>query len=144
MSDSEDVVQDALLAIAGKYKDIEIRKSFAAWAYKILENKIMDYFKVQRRRESLMDEESEQIGTTAAFELDPIARRRILECLKSVGQVNERFARILNLHYQGYTTEEVCRKMNIKRNYYYVVLSRARSLLSACLDKGDTLQHEQM
>ncbi len=141
-SDSEDIVQNTLLTIANKYRNIDFSGSFAAWAYKVLENKIGDYFKVQRRRESKMDDESEQIGTTASLELDSITKRQMLECLKKVGQANERFARILNLHYQGYTTDEVCLRMDIKRGYYYVVLSRARSMLSACLEKGDVPQHE--
>jgi RNA polymerase sigma factor (sigma-70 family) len=141
-ADSEDIVQNTLLTIANKYKDIDFRTSFAGWAFKVLENKIGDYFKVQRRRESRMDSNSEQIGTTASLELDSITKRQMLECLKKVGQANERFARILNLHYQGYTTDEVCRKMGMKRGYYYVVLSRARSILSACLEKGDIPQHD--
>lgn len=141
-ADSEDIVQNTLLTIANKYKDIDFRTSFAGWAYKVLENKIGDYFKVQCRRESNLGGESEQLGTTSSPELESITKRQMLACLKKVGQANERFARILNLHYQGYTTGEVCQKMDLKRGYYYVVLSRARSMLSACLETGDIPDHE--
>ena len=122
-------MQNALLTIANKYREIDFSRSFAGWAYRVLENKIGDYFKVQRRRESRLEKESEQAGITNSLELDSITKRQMLECLKKVGQANDRFARILNLHYQGYSTDEVCHRMDLKRGYYYVVLSRARSML---------------
>jgi RNA polymerase sigma-70 factor (ECF subfamily) len=141
-SDSEDIVQNALLTIAAKYKDIDFHRSFTGWAYKVLENKIGDYFKVQRRRESKLEQESDQAGAADSSQLDALTRRQMLDCLRKVGKANGRFARILNLHYQGYSTDEICRKLELKQGYYYVVLSRARSMLEMCLEKGDIADHE--
>ena len=47
----KDVVQDALMAIAKEYKEITIEKSFSAWAYKVLDNRILSYIKKKRQQE---------------------------------------------------------------------------------------------
>ena len=64
-------------------------------------------------------------------------KEQLLFCLERVGQSNRRYARILNLYYQGYTTDEVCLRLGINANHSYVALWRARSLLEICLEKGD-------
>ena len=68
---------------------------------------------------------------------DPSFKRRLLDCLKKVNQTNTRHARILNLHYQGYTVTDICGKFKITRNNVYIILSRARLMLKVCLEKGD-------
>jgi RNA polymerase sigma factor (sigma-70 family) len=130
------------MTIASKYQNIDFRASFASWAYKVLENKMRDYFKTQHRHDSKFERVSEPIPTRVSQDLDPITRRQMLECLRKVGQANGRFARILNLHYQGYSTDEICRKLNLTQSYFYVVLSRARSMLAICIEKGDIADNE--
>ncbi|MCP4703685.1 MAG: hypothetical protein GY865_03665, partial [candidate division Zixibacteria bacterium] len=49
---------------------------------------------------------------------------------------NRRHARILNLHFLGYTTEEICSRLEITKTNMYSLLSRARSMLELCLNKG--------
>ena len=134
--DAEDIVQSALTTIAEKFREIEYRTSFAAWAYKVLENKLRDYYKSQRRKKTHFERVSEPTGEGVALNVDPTVRQQMLECLKKVGQANTRFARIINLHYQGYTTEEICRRLSLQRGYFYVVLSRARTMLEQCLEHG--------
>ena len=137
--DSEDIVQNALMTIAKRYRNIDFQVSFASWSYKVLSNKMLDYFKTQRGRERNLQSASLESERATPQDLHPDTRQQMLDCLKKVGRANGRFARILNLHYQGYNTGEICHKLGLKRSYFYVVLSRARSMLEACLEEGDVI-----
>lgn len=135
--DREEVLQNALLTVAEKFKSSSIESSFAGWACSVLNNKVMDYVKYKKVRGGTVSSDSIIEGKSAPSGADPLLKVRLLECLKKIGGVNARFARILNLHYQGFATEEICGKLDIKQNHFYVILSRARSMLSVCLSKGD-------
>ncbi len=138
--DREEVVQDALATIAAKYMSVQIETSFAGWAHKVLSNKILDYYKSKRVRA----ERQVAIEVAETFPGSPAVRpelkKRLLACLRKLHGVNCLHARVLNLHYQGYTTEEICSKLSISSGNLYVMLSRARTLLQLCLEKGDVEQ----
>jgi RNA polymerase sigma-70 factor (ECF subfamily) len=125
------------MTIAKKYREMEFTTSFAAWAYKVLNHKILDYFKAKRVRVEAQARMVDEKKPDVMSQPDPALKRQLLMCLKEVSGANSRHARILNLHYQGYTTDEICRKLDLKPGNFYVVLSRARSMLELCLEKGD-------
>jgi RNA polymerase sigma factor (sigma-70 family) len=135
--DAEDIVQDTLATIAGKYKGIDFETSFAAWAYRILENKILEYYRKKQCHESKFAQISSTGSDSFLCEPDPIFQDKLLNCLKMINTANNRHARVLNLRYQGYTTGEICDRLEMTRNSMYTVLSRARSMLKLCLHKGD-------
>lgn len=131
--DAEEIVQDALTKIAMKYKDIEFTESFTAWAYFILKCGIIDHLRSKQRRED-RDARMKQMGRwQASSNPNPTFETRLLDCLKKVSRANIRYARMLNLHYQGYTTGEICEKVKITSNNFYVTLSRARAIMVECL-----------
>jgi len=133
--DTEEVVQDALLTIATKYRDVEIESSFAGWAYRVLQNKIMDYVKKRSTRRRLDEQWNRDGQERAAVTPDPDLRSRLIDCFRKLARRNSRHARILNLHYQGFASPEICRKLGITENNLYVLLSRARRALELCLGK---------
>jgi RNA polymerase sigma-70 factor (ECF subfamily) len=133
--DAEEIVQDTLMAIARKYKKVGLITNFTAWAYKALENNLLYYYRTKQSR-------AEKVKQMAAnpemsFTPAPELRHQLLECLKKMNRINTRYARILNLHYQGYAVKEICQKLKITENNVYIILSRARSMLKSCLEKGD-------
>lgn len=135
--DAEEAAQEALMTVFREYKKITISASFSSWAYKVLDNKILTYVQKRRReterRGNLMESHSNQTGISD----DPEFKRRLLTCLQKIASSNLRYARILNLHYQGFTTDDICARMDISAGNLYTTLSRARSLLEFCLDRGD-------
>ena len=135
--DSEEIVQDTLTAIAAKYEGIDFEISFAAWAYKVLENKILHYYRTKRCRDSKFAQTENGESLAVSHATNPDLKRSLLGCLKKISGVNRRHARILNLRYQGFSTEEICGKLEVSRNNVYILLSRARSMLKLCLEKGD-------
>jgi RNA polymerase sigma factor (sigma-70 family) len=136
--DAKDVVQDALSVIAKEYRSVDIEKSFAAWAHKVLDNRILAYIKANQKRRTRIAsalESPDQPDLSASF--NPDLRIRLLDCLKKIGRVNRRHARIIDLHYHGFSTEEISGKLRLSRNGLYVLLHRARRMLERCLETGD-------
>jgi RNA polymerase sigma-70 factor (ECF subfamily) len=132
--DAEEVVQEALKVIYEKYMSMEYEQSFSAWAYKVLMFKIMTYSRTQRRREDKLEI---ALAEAVMHEDDGSLEARLLECLRKLHAVDSRNARILNLHYQGFTVPEICERLGLTRNNLYSVLFRARALLKRCLEEGD-------
>ena len=135
-NDAEDVAQEALAYSAREYRKIEIRTSFAAWAAKVLDNRVLSYIKAKRAQKERVEALPDNDQHAARQDLDVELKNILRDCLKKIAKHNPRYARIINLHYQGYTTEEVCDRLNMTPNHSYVALSRARSMLAACLEKG--------
>ena len=132
--DAAEVVQKALMTVAEKYKEIEIKTSFAAWANQVLNNKILDHYRAQGRsvdRLVPLDESGQKLSNPGS---DPDMIRRLIDCLREVRQKNTGFGRALVLHYQGFTVTEMCEKVGVERDRFYKVLSAARKLLRMCLD----------
>ena len=132
---AEELVQEALMIISRKHRDIEFVTSFSAWAYKVLDNRLKHYIRKKYTDRRLADN-LRQIKRKPESP-DPELKMKLIGCLKKINSVNTRYARILNLRYQGYSTEEIGNILNISNSNVLVILSRARSLLRLCLNKGD-------
>jgi RNA polymerase sigma-70 factor (ECF subfamily) len=135
--DVEEIVQNALTAILENYKGISFKVSFAAWAQRILENKLTDYYRSKRRHKDRFQEFTASETTADSGDPDPDFKNTLLDCLKKVNAANKRHARVLTLRYQGFRIDEICEKLGLTKNNCYSVLSRARSMLELCLEKGD-------
>lgn len=138
-ADADDIVQDALLAIGRDYGEMTFQSSFAAWAYKVLDNRILAYIQKKKRQAGTMSlsTANDSDGHTTATTADPGLKVQLLRCLRKISRANVRYARTLNFSYQGFSVEEICRRMALKPNTLYSLLSRARSMLEICLEKGD-------
>ncbi|UCC43379.1 MAG: RNA polymerase sigma factor [Candidatus Zixiibacteriota bacterium] len=135
--DCEEIVQDALTAVLQNYKRTAIRVSFSAWAQRILENKVTDFYRAQSRRKPESSELDETVVPASSWSPDPVFRMSLMECLRKVNALNRNHARMLVLSYQGLGIEEICTRLGINKSNAYSVLSRARSMLARCLEKGE-------
>jgi len=135
--DARDVVQEALLTITREYRSLKVETSFAAWAYKVLDNRILAYIKSKRVRDGRMAGDAALERMPARPDENPTLRTRLLECLRKIHRRSPRHVRVLNLRYQGYTTEEICERMKISRNALYILMCRVRAMLDMCLNAGD-------
>ncbi len=135
---AKDIAQDACATVLEKYKTEEFTTGFEAWAHGVLRMKIGNHIqrmKAQRQRLSTRSDIESTCGSTDSIDFD--LKSRLLTCLKEILEVNSRYARVLNLSYQGYKTDEICQRLGISPGHFYVVLNRGRSLLRLCLDKGE-------
>ncbi len=139
-SDAEELAQDALMTVFNKYKKVEHIYDISAWAHKILSNTILNYFKTKTLHEGKMGELKQTSAEEETIDSDGDLELQLLDCLRKIGSINNRYARILNLHHQGFSVGEICGKLNLSRNNLYTILSRARSMLEFCLERGDVKQ----
>lgn len=135
--DSEEVVQEALKTVFEKHREMEFETSFAAWAHRVLENKILTFLRTRKRHNDRRENFVEGTAVGVQDQPDSALESRLLDCLRKLNRVNRRHARILVYKYQGFTVAEICDRLGLTRTNLYTLLSRARSMLEFCLEKGD-------
>jgi RNA polymerase sigma factor (sigma-70 family) len=134
--DCEEIVQEALMTVSDKYKEIDYTSSFIGWAHQVLQNKIMNFHSKKKRQSELQKVYEKKVGHLSPDHADYEFEQQLIQCLNELNRRNKRYARAVNLAYQGFTAEEICRKLDVTRDNFYSILSRSRSLLLLCLKKG--------
>ncbi len=136
--DAEDLAQEACITVLEKYKKAVFHKSPAAWAHQVLKNKIGNYLQrpkvKQNQTDSLDAEESREVAGSGS--VDPVLERDLVACLRKMTQKNAHYSRVMNLRFQGFTTDEICRRVGIKAKNMYVILNRGRQMMDHCLKTG--------
>lgn len=136
--EAEDIAQDACLTVLQKYKTETFSKGFEAWAYGVLKMKIGNYIQgLMVKQKSLAPEsEADQTLKSSSPEPDYNLKRKLIDCLKQIIKRNPLYARVLNFIHQGYQTSEICKRLQIRPNNFYVILNRGRGMLKTCLETG--------
>lgn len=141
--DAEDIAQEACVTVIEKYRAVAATINLEAWSYRVLRNKIGNYLnkKSSRRRIVMFSSENIMLDKNISIKTDYELQADLINCLKKVMFSKPQFARALNLVQLGYTTDEICVRMNVKRNHLYVILNRARNLLTKCLAGGNKIEY---
>ena len=139
VADAEEIIQDAILVVVNNLKTIEIETSFGAWAYAVVKFKIRDYLKSKKRRRKYVSHEPVLVDEMTGPESTCKLETNLLDCLREICVTNRRYARVLNLKYQGYSAKSIYQKLGITRENLYVIVSRARSLLKSCLERKGSI-----
>ncbi len=133
--EAADVAQATCVAIHGKYREEDITKSFDAWAYGVFRNLLLKSHE-RGRRERKRQEALYEFAPPQESKIDEsLLTDELRDCMRRLAESFRRYGRIVNLRYQGYSTEEVCGRLSISREQYYVYLGRGRSMLRACLNE---------
>ena len=136
--DAEDVVQNALLTVVREYQSTLISVSFAAWAYKVLDNKILSYIKCRKQNlVDLVEDPPEPIAESGDATADQLLRMKLLGCVRKVRKAHAKYGRAVLLHFQGYSAKEICKLLEVTPQNFYMILSRARAMLKLCLETGE-------
>lgn len=133
--DAEEIAQDALMTVFDKYMDAQPRSGHMAWAYKVLSNKILHYYRTNSRHNEKMTMTDKIELFAASWTPDPTFESKMIGCMQQVIKTNTRYGRILVHCYQGFSPDEICDKVGLTKTNFYSILSRARSLLKHCLEK---------
>lgn len=132
----EDIMQDALAAIARDYKTLQIQSSFAGWAVRVLQNRLLAFLRTrQTNRKRFADVDANE-AWYASESVSAELRTDLLDCVRKLCRANIRYARILVLSFQGFKVDEVCQRLGVTKTNAYSLLSRSRSLLQLCLETG--------
>jgi RNA polymerase sigma-70 factor (ECF subfamily) len=136
---AEDIAQEACITILQKYKSESFTVSFQAWAYGVLRMKIGNYYQKYQVKHKPARLDSD-FGKVAGPTVEPInheLKLTLIDCMRKISRVYRNYARVLNLVYQGFGADEICRKLSIKPGNMRVILSRGRSVLKTCLRTGE-------
>ena len=130
---AEDVAQEACITVLNKFKSQQLEGDFFGWAHGVLRMILRRHHRtesVRKKREFRMPEHFE---LPARRPSQPMLRQHLMDCMRQLVRQQKKYARIYNLHQLGYSAKEVCDKMGLNVNTYYVYLGRGRAALEECL-----------
>lgn len=130
---ADEVAQQACVTILEKYRSEEFTVSFQAWAYGVLKMTVRQFLRDRGRQSAKEAHIPPDIDLPESSVPNPMLRRYLLECVRKLATKFRKYARIVNLHYQGYDTGEICQRLGVNREQYYVYVGRGRSMLRDCL-----------
>lgn len=133
-ADAEDIFQETLSIMWGKFDTFQLDRDFGAWGIGIAYNLIRNYRRKQSRSHLYFEEDIEKL-------LEPEARqsltgldRRIEALQKCLTYLNQMDRKIIQLRYEEeISVETIARKVGKTIKSIYVKLSRANSLLLSCV-----------
>jgi RNA polymerase sigma factor (sigma-70 family) len=137
--DAEDIVQAELLRIVERYRHVDIHTSFAGWALTVFRSAIAEHFRGRSIKHRKTAELASKQGEPRDSALNPLFRNKLLLCLREVHKRSANYARVLTLHFQGYSSVEICERLGISIGGLYAMLSRARAALRECLRRKGVL-----
>jgi len=132
---ADEIAQKACITVLERFREQEFEVGFEAWAYGVFRMTLKAHF--SRRDTRLTSLNNITVPQASHQDSNPDLNRRLRSCLKKIFKVNIAYARALNFATQGYGTEEICDRLNLKRSHLYVILFRGRALLRRCLDTGE-------
>jgi len=130
----EDLAQEACITVFEKYKTETFKVGFLPWAHGVLKMKIGNHLQKKNRKAGREQEITDEFDMPSVDAVDPDLKRFLMECLHKLVDAGGNYARILNLAYQGFGTSDICDRLGIRPNNYYVTLSRGRTMLRDCLE----------
>lgn len=129
----EDIAQDACGVLMEKYTHLEDDKDFLSWAYTILRHKIGNAYQHRQIVSRARELQSADNHIRSAAVPDPLMEKAIRSCFRDLARQNRRYARVLNLAIQDFTSVEICKRVKITPTNLFSMLSRARRQLLDCL-----------
>ena len=135
MSRVDDVFQETFLTVSRKAADFELGTNFLAWACTIARFKIKEALRLQPARvQPLSDEVLDALCASEPLpEPDEERLQALTNCLREL-PAHTRRAFELRYH-QAHQPPEIARRLGWSIGSVYVVLSRARTVLRACVDR---------
>ena len=156
---AEDLVQETFLAALKARKNFQGRSTARTWLIAILKHKIVDHIRKQVR-EHTSDKVESMLNTAAndpvdssfndegawrirpsKWAIDPMKlyeQKEFMDILyQCLGELPERQAEAFMMReIDGFSTEEICKVLNISATNSWVMLYRARMWLRRCLENS--------
>ena len=137
---ADDLAMETCKIVLEKYKTVEFRPGFDAWAHGVFKNVLRNHYrkvKGMNREVDLEAESDPRMRSSTGWDgSDHELRLTLIECLEQMRKGYSRYTRILKRVYQGHPTGEICDEFAIKPNNFYVILKRGREMLKRCLETG--------
>ena len=156
---AEDLVQETFLAALKARKNFQGRSSARTWLIAILKHKIVDHIRKQVREQAsdkvesiynaaandpadtIFNEEGDWRIRPSKWSIDPMKlyeQKEFMDVLyHCLGELPKRQAEAFMMReIDGFSTEEICKVLNISATNSWVMLYRARMWLRQCLENN--------
>lgn len=139
-----DFVQDTMLVSLEKIEQFEGRSSLRTWMTTILNRKIIDHWRKDKRTQATVDlSENENMAFVAHSNFTPkdphqlteeAEKRSLLEIC--IDKLPDNWREILHAkYYDEKNGEEISKEFNITSSNFWVIIHRAKAQLRDCMDK---------
>lgn len=139
MRTNEDYVQEALIIIYEKYRDIDFKKGILPWAYGILDRVMNGDYRTKTRRQNILGEHLNEVmklhQTVHSTEEQVASVELSSELWRALNELTDKEKAIFRLKLEGYTGEEIQKKLGISRTALDVTVFRGRKKLREKLEK---------
>jgi len=156
---AEDLVQETFLAALKARKNFQGRSSARTWLIAILKHKIVDHIRKQVREQAsdkvesiynaaandpadtIFNDEGDWRIRPSKWSIDPMKlyeQKEFMDVLyHCLGELPKRQAEaVMMREIDGFSTEEICKVLNISATNSWVMLYRARMWLRQCLENN--------
>jgi len=156
---AEDLVQETFLAALKARKNFQGRSSARTWLIAILKHKIVDHIRKQVREQAsdkvesiynaaandpadtIFNDEGDWRIRPSKWSIDPMKlyeQKEFMDVLyHCLGELPKRQAEAFMMReIDGFSTEEICKVLNISATNSWVMLYRARMWLRQCLENN--------
>ncbi len=135
----EDFIQEALIIIYEKYRDIEFEKGILPWAYGVLDRVMNGDYRTTTRRQNILAENRNEVvkihQAHYSAEDEVTTSELSAEVWRALNQLSSKEKEIFRLKMEGYSGEEIQRKLGISRTALDVTVFRGRKKLREKLEK---------
>lgn len=141
-AEAEDLLQEVFLTVTRKAGEFRLDSNFRAWAFAIARYKVLE---AQRRKQhsltvNLSDEAIEALAASVPDE--DFLEVRLQSVRRCLDRLAPRAQEIIRLRYHAeHKPEEIARRLQWTCNAVNVALSKARSVLRACVERERPTQH---
>ena len=118
---------------------MEFEKGILPWAYTVLDNVIKTDYQTEKRRNTILSENIDQVAETFGNKgslVDEVNHSELTDDIwDALHQLNEKDKQVLELKLKGYSGDEIMNKLSLKRSALDVRVFRAYQKLKKILEK---------
>lgn len=134
--DAEDIVQNSFIKMYRNINDFDPSLKFSSWAYRITHNELIDWYRKQKRRPTLVinDNEDDDIFSKVAgdinIEKEAIQKETKREIEKIIQDLDPKYQEIITLRFfEDRSYDEISDILEIPEGTVAIRLSRAKKIL---------------
>lgn len=129
----ENIVSDCFIRIWENRKNIQIKTSFRSYLFRVLQNRIYDYYR-EKKEEIILYQEVPDVEERYNFD----EQYRYVKLYKAISKLPEKQKQVLELAvFESLSYNEIAQKLNISKNTVKTQISRAYKFLKERLEPRD-------
>jgi len=139
----EDIVQEALVVVYDKYKQMEFENGILPYAYGVLDNIMRNDYKTGKRRNKILTDQVDRLfeiyGSYEPADKSLSYQELVAEIRSALAKLSNKEKAVIKPWLEGTPISEIYQHLNLRRNTVAVRLSRASKKLKQILKRRGVL-----